>query len=101
MEVLQALAALPTVHPGYAHIAQLLDNFTVTGPSGTHSCLVLELLGPSVRETNQEVVQNSTFPSSLVKSVAVQVLQAIDLISSNGIGHGGTLQATNLTPASI
>jgi serine/threonine-protein kinase SRPK3 len=27
---------------------QLLDHFDHTGPNGTHRCLVLELLGPSV-----------------------------------------------------
>lgn len=87
--VLQALAALPKTHPGSAHIVQLFDAFEVKGPNGRHECLVLELLGPSVRETNQTVLMYTAFPASLAKRVAVQILQVLDLLSHNGIAHGG------------
>ncbi|PSR79707.1 hypothetical protein BD289DRAFT_491750, partial [Coniella lustricola] len=49
-EVLRAISSLPSDHPGRFYVNQMLDQFTLTGPNGTHNCLVLELLGPNVAE---------------------------------------------------
>ncbi|KAH7041490.1 serine protein kinase [Microdochium trichocladiopsis] len=94
-EILQILSALPKSHSGNAHIVSLLDSFMVNGPNGAHSCLVLELLGPSVYETNLNAFMNYAFPASLAKKTAAQVLSGIDLMSRHGIGHGD-LSTNNL-----
>jgi len=88
-DILRTLATLSNTHPGYAHLVQLLDAFEVRGPNGRHECLVLELLGPSVQNTNHEVFMYDPFPASLAKRIATQVLQVLDLMSRNGIAHGG------------
>jgi len=88
-EILRALAALAKSHPGHSHIVSLLDSFTVNGPNGAHSCLVLELLGPSVHETNLHIFMNYAFPAPTVKRLAAQILSVIDLMSRHDIGHGG------------
>lgn len=88
-ELLQALSMLPRSHPGHAYIVSLLDSITVHGPNGAHGCLVLELLGPSVRETNIYALMNYAFPASVAKKLMFQVLSGIDLLSCHGIGHGG------------
>ncbi|KXJ85684.1 kinase-like domain-containing protein, partial [Microdochium bolleyi] len=93
--MLQALSTLPKSHPGHAHIVALLDSFVVKGPNGAHSCLVLELLGPSVFDTNFNIFMGYPFPASLAKKIASQVLRGIDLLSRHGIGHGD-LHTSNL-----
>lgn len=88
-ELLQAISALPKSHPGHVHIVSLLDSFMVHGLNGAHSCLVLELLGPSVHETNLYTMTNYAFPASVAKKLVFQVLSGIDFLSSHGIGHRG------------
>ncbi|KAG6178158.1 hypothetical protein E4U36_006674 [Claviceps purpurea] len=50
LNMLRALSALPKDHPGSSYVCQMLDHFTHVGPNGTHTCLVLELVGPNVAE---------------------------------------------------
>lgn len=64
----------------------LLDHFTVVGPNGTHDCLVLELLGPSVSEVAERF---GRLPPDIAKSTAYQALLGIDFLSRQKIAHGG------------
>jgi serine/threonine-protein kinase SRPK3 len=80
--------------------APLLDCFHHTGPNGTHNCLVLELLGPSIQhmvatfnqfwKRDNPEYQGNFWPSTVLRA-SRQLLQAIDFIHDAGIMHGGNL----------
>lgn len=90
VQVLRAISALPTdQHPGQSHLVQLLDYFAHVGPNGTHSCLVLELLGPSVPDVINLLYRDERLPAALAKSTARQALLGIDFLAWQKIGHGG------------
>lgn len=87
--MLQKLADTPRNHDGSSYVNQMLDQFTVTGPNGSHSCLVLEFLGPNVSEVVDSHCRDDRLPSRAARSISRQVLQGIDYLASRGIGHGG------------
>ncbi|KAI1033158.1 hypothetical protein LB505_010600 [Fusarium chuoi] len=66
----------------------MLDQFTVTGPNGSHNCLVLEFAGPNVSEVVDSHCRDDRLPSRAARSISRQVLQGIDYLASRGIGHG-------------
>ncbi|KAI1110044.1 kinase-like protein [Nemania sp. NC0429] len=84
--ILQAISAFRGDHPGRAHLVQMLDCFIVDGPNGTHDCLVLELLGPSVQDAITSY-KDHRLPAALAKSTAYQALQGLDLLSQHKISH--------------
>ena len=93
VDVLRAISALPDDHPGRAHLVQRQDDFTVNGPNGTHDCLVLELLGPSVPDVIDTFYRDGRLPAILAKSTIRQVLLGLDFLAQHDIGHGGQLTA--------
>ncbi|RGP76702.1 heterokaryon incompatibility het-6 [Fusarium longipes] len=91
LKLLQTLSDLNPDHPGSSHINSLLDHFTLVGPNGSHNCIVLEILGPSVRD----IAYYRRLPSRIARRFAKQSLQALDLLSTNNIAHGD-LYAKNI-----
>ncbi|KAH6880070.1 kinase-like domain-containing protein [Thelonectria olida] len=77
--------------------APLLDCFQHKGPSGTHNCLVLEFLGPSINhmvimfgqfwKEDKWDYQGNFWPSTVLRS-SRQLLEAIEFIEDAGIVHG-------------
>jgi len=67
----------------------MLDYFIIDGPNGTHSCVVLELLGPNVPDVLDYFYNKERLPAGLAKSIAYQTLLGIDFLQKNRIGHGG------------
>ncbi|KAG8670498.1 hypothetical protein FPOAC1_009919 [Fusarium poae] len=88
LDILRALSCLPKHHPGSSHINRMLDHFTLVGPNGSHDCLVLELVGPSVSDVASNDCKGRRLPAKLMKHVARQALLGIDFLSVNGIAHG-------------
>ncbi|KAG6283807.1 hypothetical protein E4U46_007630 [Claviceps purpurea] len=88
LNVLRALSALPKDHPGSSYVCQMLDYFTHVGPNGTHTCLVLELVGPNVAEFVECYGMYNRLPAKLAKLFAKQTLQGLDFLATNNIGHG-------------
>ncbi|XP_007573435.1 SRSF protein kinase 3 isoform X2 [Poecilia formosa] len=66
-------------HPSSQRIVQLLDEFKLVGVNGVHLCLVLELLGPSLR-TWQLCLGNPGLMQPWVKQILTQVLQGLDYL---------------------
>ena len=79
-----------TSHPGYKHVAHLLDSFYHIGPNGRHLCLVFNVLGPSIAYFTN-CGPNYRLDGSLARNVAAQLLLAVDYLHSSGIAHGGEL----------
>ncbi|EMT62640.1 Serine/threonine-protein kinase SKY1 [Fusarium odoratissimum] len=87
-KILQRLAASPRNHEGSCYVNQMWDQFTLIGPNGSHDCLVLDLVGPNIADIIDSHCRGDRLPSHAAKSISRQVLQGIDYLASNGIGHG-------------
>ncbi|ERS99721.1 CMGC/SRPK protein kinase [Sporothrix schenckii ATCC 58251] len=72
--------------PGSDHIAFPLDTFSITGPNGTHQCIVLPLLGPCV--SPELWVRLKDEPGPVLRKMAYQAVKAINFLHTNGICHG-------------
>ncbi|PTU17900.1 hypothetical protein P175DRAFT_0512093 [Aspergillus ochraceoroseus IBT 24754] len=72
---LHVIKRLASIHPCPQHVVRLLDDFDLSGPNGTHQCLVFELLGPS-------------FLARPPKPFAKQALGGLDTLHQHNIGHG-------------
>ena len=90
-------------HPGRAHLVTLLDSFEHHGPNGTHTCLVLELLGPNAGYMVELLPENqprkwgrrARYPPWIAKSMLRQTLLGLAYLHEMGIVHGD-LQPGNL-----
>lgn len=71
-------------HP---NIVTLEDPFTVSGPNGTHRCLVFPFLGPKL--ASYPVIP-ALMPTQR-HGVCRQLASAVAFLHSRGICHGGTL----------
>ncbi|RAL17202.1 serine protein kinase [Aspergillus homomorphus CBS 101889] len=85
---LDTLKKLRATHPGSRHVMHMLDHFDVEGPNGTHRCLVLELLGPSVPDLIEARFADGRLPGPLARATAKQALLGLDLLHDQGIAHG-------------
>ncbi|KAI0525944.1 kinase-like protein [Xylaria bambusicola] len=69
--------------------ARLLNCFHHTGPNGTHNCLVMELLGPSLSHILQCYQWwGQTFHPDTLLRASCQLLSALDSIHKAGFAHG-------------
>jgi serine/threonine-protein kinase SRPK3 len=82
---------------GSPFVVSLLDEFEITGPNGTHRCIVTELLGPSVMalkmcdESDADELEWWLLPLPMGRRLAVQAAKAVAFIHSHGIVHAGRL----------
>ena len=90
IQIFDRLSKGQASHPGKKHIVQLLDHFEHAGPNGTHPCLVLEALGPSV-VSEAESFSSNRLPGNIAWEASRQTVQALAYIHANGIAHGGQL----------
>jgi serine/threonine-protein kinase SRPK3 len=79
--IFQRLSA-GTSHHGRKHVLQLLDNFQIHGPNGTHEALVTDILVPM-----QYLRDLRIFDS---KRTSYESILAIAYLNQCGIIHGGT-----------
>lgn len=70
---------------------QVVDNFNLEGPNGTHHCLVFELLGPSVPDMIDERFSDGRLPGKLAKTIAKQAVSGVEFLHRENIAHGGGL----------
>jgi len=68
----------------------MTDSFHINGPNGTHECLVLELLGPSVADYLDAHLMER-LPGKLAKTIAKQALLGLCFLHERGIAHAGTV----------
>jgi serine/threonine-protein kinase SRPK3 len=100
LEILRTLAELNSNETGSRHVMQLLDHFPVEGPNGTHECLVLEFLGPSVTDVLDIRFDDERLPGKLAKSSVQQALVGLAFLHKYNIGHGGRASVTS-TPDKV
>ncbi|KAJ0415656.1 kinase-like domain-containing protein [Aspergillus carlsbadensis] len=75
LRTMQELASHHQARP--KHTVQMLDEFSLEGPNGSHQCLIYELLGPSVSDICEAKFPGGRLPGKLAKSIARQSLVAI------------------------
>lgn len=92
LRILQHIKQDTSQHPGLEHLPKLFDHFYEAHPDfpETRSLfLVLELLGPSVRDVRCELRPTHQFSFSRQRQLSRQLLLAVDYLQSQGIAHGG------------
>ena len=87
---MRTIAAAQSNRPGYQHLMTMTDSFQISGPNGTHECLVLELLGPSVAGY-LDARSMERLPGTLAKTIAKQALLGLCFLHERRIAHAGTL----------
>ena len=75
-------------HLGQKFLMSLLDDFTVTGPNGEHTCIVSEALGPTVENARYRFT-GDLLPLDVAKRSVVQLATGLAPVHSHGIVHGG------------
>lgn len=80
LEVMHQLEEQKANHP---NINTALDLFNVKGPNGTHVCIVLPLLGPSLRRTWRRLSKSSRHQA------CEEVTSGLAFLHEQGICHGG------------
>ncbi|KAH7327768.1 kinase-like domain-containing protein [Stachybotrys elegans] len=71
--------------PGAELIAIPRDHFSVTGPNGTHQCIVLPVLGPCV---SPDLWLKLKDPGLVLRRMAYQAAQALGFLHRHGLCHG-------------
>jgi len=99
LRILQKIGSGDSQHPGQSRIVSLLDHFEHHGPHGTHLCLVMEMLGPSLSDIQSLYLrQQQTVPSIIVKRFLKQVLMGLDYLHRYcGIVHTGDRSVGKIT----
>lgn len=82
---------------GSDFILSLLDDFEISGPNGTHVCMVFELLGENILNILSKFKQEQIrgIPKTISKPIIKQLLLGLDYIHHCGIIH------TDLKPENI
>ncbi len=75
------LAHKAGTHP---NVSSLHNHFAITGPYGSHRCLVFSVLGPSVKQMRQ-----SKLATDVVRDAARQIADGLAHIHRAGVCHGG------------
>ncbi|KAG8158231.1 hypothetical protein KVR01_011992 [Diaporthe batatas] len=88
LKILQSLKNDGFEHP---HIVHLYESFEVSGPNGSHTCLVLPALGPIL----DEVYGKQTLAPETRYQICQQVATGVAALHERGICHG------DLTPANV
>lgn len=60
---------LASHHPRLKHTVQMLDDFDLKGPNGSHKCLVYELLGPNIPDVIDTHFPGGRLPGKLAKVI--------------------------------
>lgn len=87
LSVLKKLQTTSRLH-GSQHVGHLLDHFEHAKPNGSHTCLVLELLGPSVPIVIEHHFATGRLPGALARKVSMQAALGLNYLHTNGVGHG-------------
>lgn len=73
----------------HSHVVKLYESFEVTGTNGTHTCLVLPALGPSL--DNQSA--KSALASKTRYETCHQIASGVAALHERNICHGGALSS--------
>lgn len=58
----------------------MLDSFQLNGPNDNHECIVLEMLGPNIRDLLESRFGGERMPGKVAKGIAKQTLIGLDFL---------------------
>ncbi|KAF3490905.1 CMGC/SRPK protein kinase [Arthroderma uncinatum] len=87
MHILSRLARARSSLPGKAVVQNLLDSFTLSGPNGTHRCLVMDAARVNIHEA-KEASYHRLLHLPAARIIASQLILGVQFIHSEGIVHG-------------
>jgi len=91
--ILRRLQSAQVDLPGKLYATRkLIDGFSLDGPNGTHRCLVMEPGRASVHDS-REASYWLLFQPEVARSVAAQLIHAVQFLHSQNVVHGGTYAA--------
>lgn len=71
------------------HVVRLLDSFVHEGPNGSHQCLVLELLGPSVAyDVKNDYADSERIEPETFLRITRQLLEGLASVHRAGYAQG-------------
>lgn len=70
-------------HP---NVSSLHNHFTIIGPYGSHRCLVLSVLGPTIKQLQRSKVK---LEMGVVRDAARQIADGLAHLHRAGVCHGG------------
>ncbi|KND87235.1 Serine/threonine-protein kinase SKY1 [Tolypocladium ophioglossoides CBS 100239] len=76
--------------PGGEHICLPLDHFRLTGPNGTHICIVYSVLGPDLGSA-MDIFSEDLEPDECARDIrrlSQQVTKGLAILHDHGICHG-------------
>lgn len=88
LRIMRLLGDHDAEHEGRRFVPNLLDEFSIAGPNGTHSCLVGEPAGSNFSHS-KEISTNWKFPVKSARSIAAQLVMGLVYIHNRGVCHGG------------
>lgn len=71
-------------HPGSRLVPDLLDEFEVRGPNGTHTCYTLTLAARNIRDASPSLI-----PLDAARALSYSLARAVAYVHSQGYVHGG------------
>lgn len=78
--------SMSMVSEGRDAITSILDEFTVQGPNGIHSCYAMSPAQGSLMEASF----NRLFPIQVCRILAAKLVLAVSYVHSRGVVHGGS-----------
>jgi len=94
LKMLQYLEDRAQGDPRRHSILSILDNFSIQGPNGTHMYYVSPVGGPSISQLSDspgQVAGSRRLHARLARKLAEQLANAVLLLHSLGIAHGGKM----------
>ena len=89
LAMMKVVNSLLPVEPHLQSVCKMLDDFALVGPNGHHTCLVYDVLGPSV-DTLTGCYSTGILPLDVSKGIARDVLKSLDFLHSQcRIIHAG------------
>lgn len=95
VQVLKHLSSVKTNHPGSSLVRKMIEEFEITGPSGSHQCIVYEPLLTSLLHF-QATLKPQSLPEDLLKGALQQLLLALDYLHSEAHVIHTDIQAKNI-----
>lgn len=87
-EILRHLRDADKDDLGYNYICHLVDDFEHRGPNGNHVCLILELMGETLR-TFGTLLPKTMIPNSLMRRFTFYLIAALEYAHDNNVIHTG------------
>jgi serine/threonine-protein kinase SRPK3 len=83
------MKTLAAIQPKPQHVMFMTDDFDLTGPNGSHKCLVFDLVGPNIPDITETYFSDGRLPGDLAKRIAKQALIGLESLHQHKICHGG------------